>query len=77
MEHKAVVDPEKEPTCTEPGLTEGSHCDLCGKVLVAQKEIPALGHDWDDGKITTEAACEKEGVKTYISVQVGVFATAP
>ncbi len=66
LEHKAVVDPEKEPTCTEPGLTEGSHCDLCGKVLVAQKEIPALGHDWDDGKITTEAACEKEGVKTYI-----------
>ena len=27
--------------------------------------IPALGHDWDDGVITTAATCESEGVMTY------------
>ena len=31
-------------TCTETGLTEGSHCSVCNEVLKAQEEIPALGH---------------------------------
>jgi len=36
----------KAPTCTEPGLTDGSVCANpdCGKVLEEQKEIPATGH---------------------------------
>lgn len=44
-EHKNIVtDPRKEPTCTETGLTEGSHCGDCNAVLVEQKVIPATGH---------------------------------
>ena len=44
-EHKNVVtDPRKEPTCTETGLTEGSHCGDCNAILVEQKVIPATGH---------------------------------
>lgn len=27
-------------TCTSKGLTEGSHCDACGKAIVAQTETP-------------------------------------
>ena len=42
--HTVVVDKAVEPTCTETGLTEGSHCSVCGTVLVAQQEIPATGH---------------------------------
>jgi hypothetical protein len=42
--HTAVVDPGKEPTCTEAGLTEGRHCSVCGEVLVAQEPAPATGH---------------------------------
>ena len=42
--HTEVTDPAKRPTCTETGLTEGSHCSVCGEVLTAQEEIPALGH---------------------------------
>ena len=35
-----------EPTCTEPGLTDGEECILCGAVLKEQEEIPALGHEF-------------------------------
>ena len=41
-----VTDAAVEPTCTEPGLTAGSHCAACNTVIEAQTSIPALGHDW-------------------------------
>ena len=41
-EHTEVTDPRVEPTLTETGLTEGSHCSVCGKVFVEQEEIPML-----------------------------------
>ena len=41
--HKSVVDVRVEPTETEPGLTEGSHCEICGAILTAQETIPATG----------------------------------
>ncbi len=42
--HNEVIDEAVPASCTETGLTEGSHCDVCGEVIVAQEEIPALGH---------------------------------
>lgn len=41
--HSIVKDEAVEPTDTEPGLTEGSHCSLCGEIIVKQEEIPAKG----------------------------------
>jgi len=43
-EHEIVVDKAKAATCTETGLTEGSHCSKCNAVLVEQKEIARKGH---------------------------------
>ena len=42
--HTAVIDAVKAPTCTEPGLTQGSHCSVCNKVLAEQQVVPATGH---------------------------------
>ena len=42
--HAEVFDAYVHPTCTEPGLTEGSHCSTCGEVLVEQIELPPSGH---------------------------------
>ena len=63
--HTEVTDPAVEATCTKTGLTEGKHCSVCNMVLVEQTEIPAKGHSWDSGKITTPATCTGDGVKTY------------
>ncbi len=52
-------------TCTTTGLTEGKKCTLCGAIIVAQNEVPALGHTWDDGEVTTPATCTENGEKTY------------
>ncbi len=38
--HTIVKDRAVQPTDTEPGLTEGSHCSVCGKVIMEQKIIP-------------------------------------
>lgn len=43
-ESNAETDAAVPPTCTETGLTEGSHCSVCNTVLVAQEVVAALGH---------------------------------
>ena len=56
--HMTVVDDPVSPTCTEKGLTTGSHCIGCGTIFEAQREIPPLGHDFKDGVCTRCAAVE-------------------
>ncbi|MGM9552707.1 MAG: leucine-rich repeat protein, partial [Faecousia sp.] len=48
-EHTVVIDAAVEATCTAAGKTEGKHCSVCNAVLLAQKVIPALGHEYENG----------------------------
>lgn len=78
VDHTVVTDSAAAPTCTTTGLTEGSHCSVCSKVITAQTTVPALEHDWsgewtvinqptdtEEGK--KEKTCSREGcgVKKY------------
>lgn len=40
--HNTVIDDAVEATHTSTGLTQGSHCDICGTVLVEQQVIPVI-----------------------------------
>ena len=55
----------KEATCTEPGYTGDTYCKDCNEKIADGKVIPALGHAWDNGVITTAPTCENAGVKTF------------
>ena len=58
--HTTVVDEAVEATCTETGLTEGSHCSVCEEVLVAQEVVEATGHNTVVDK-AVEATCTTAG----------------
>lgn len=44
--HQETALAGKNATCTEPGLTDGFHCSVCGKITVPQTTISALGHNY-------------------------------
>lgn len=48
--HTAVILDKEEATCIEAGLTEGEVCSVCDEVLREQEPIPALGHEYSNGK---------------------------
>lgn len=69
--HTKVIDEAVAPTCETPGKTEGSHCSVCGEVYQEQKEIPATGHSWDEGKITKYPTATEVGERTYTCKSCG------
>ncbi len=63
-EHNEVVDNGYAATCTEDGLTDGSHCSICNDVLVAQEVISATGHSIE--QVTAQApTCTEVGWNAY------------
>ena len=56
---------KKDATCTEDGYTGDTVCAICGKEITKGEAIPANGHSWNEGEITTSPTCENAGVKTY------------
>ncbi|MBR6514753.1 MAG: hypothetical protein IKT46_07990, partial [Clostridia bacterium] len=86
LPHTPVTDDETAPDCTNPGLTEGSHCEVCGKELTAQEVVDALGHDWTDvetaytwaddkSTCTSTRVCNREGCEYTEEETVKVVVT--
>ena len=63
--YKAVV---TAPTCTEKGYT--THTCACGDSYV-DTYVDALGHAWDNGKVTKEPTETETGVKTFTCTRCG------
>ena len=56
------------PTCTEKGYT--THTCACGDSYV-DTYVDALGHAWDNGKVTKEPTEAETGVKTFTCTRCG------
>ena len=72
--HTPVTDAAVAPTCTATGLTEGTHCEVCGDVLVAQQIVPMTGHDYRSA--TKAPACTEGGYTIYTCANCGDRYTA-
>lgn len=79
--HVKIIDEKKLPTCTEKGLTEGSHCEVCNKVFIEQESVPSLGgHKYNESYkciqceeyYCTKGVCfESNGDEYYVSGYIG------
>ena len=69
--HEPAIDAAVDATCTTDGKTEGTHCSKCSTVLLSQTVIPAPGHKYNDGEITTQATCNQSGIKTFMCTVTG------
>ena len=65
LPHSPVIDAAQAPTCTQVGHTEGTHCEICGKVLVESGEIEPLGHAPENLPIE-EPSCTETGLSPEI-----------
>ena len=73
-EHNFVVSKVVAPTCTEAGYTL-EKCSICDRERTTNP-TEALGHDWDEGTVTTEATTEHAGVMTFTCRRCGETKTA-
>ena len=55
------------PTCTQSGNTWRVECSRCNKVLVSDKELPALGHVEVETKAAQEPTCTLYGMTHEVS----------
>ena len=58
-----------QPDCENRGYTVHT-CEKCGESY-KDSHVPALGHDWDNGKVTKEASCTESGEKIYTCGRCG------
>ena len=67
VEHKSVVTDEAiAATCTEDGKTEGSHCEACHTVIVAQEVEEATGHLFTNYVYNNDATKLADGTETAV-----------
>ncbi len=64
LKHSIAYDDGIAPTCTEYGLTKGSHCERCGTVIVKQEVIKKSEHTYVEN--ITLPSCGRDGNVTFI-----------
>ena len=69
-----IEDTRVEPDCLNAGSVKVK-CTICG--TVKEKELPALGHQWDKGVVAREATAGVPGVMTYTCTRCLVTKTEP
>ena len=71
--HQPETDTAVAPTCTQTGLTEGSHCtrEGCGKTIVKQQVMKALGHTFENYTFNNDATCTQDGTETAKCIRYG------
>ena len=77
LAHTEETMPEKAPTCTETGLTEGTKCSVCGEVIVAQKTVGANGHTLGEWKEIKAPTCTEEGLEEAECIECDYTETRP
>lgn len=58
--HTEVIDVAVLATCTVDGKTEGKHCSVCGKTIIAQTVVKASGHT-EVIDPAVDATCKTQG----------------
>lgn len=67
--HNIVIDKAVSETCTENGLTEGTHCSRCSEIIKAQETVKATGHTFI--QTVVEPTCTNQGCKTFVCSKCG------
>ena len=60
-QHMEVTDRAQAATCTRSGKTQGSHCSVCGTIIIKQKTVPATGHVHIEVRNTKKATTLSDG----------------
>lgn len=55
--HTAVTDEAQAPSCEKDGISEGSHCSVCGAIIKAQEIIEKTNHSNTIVKYQKNASC--------------------
>ena len=71
--HKGVSIAAVSPTCTQPGLTAGSECTLCGIVLEKQKVVPAKGHDFVHEEAVEPTTTSEGNIEYWHCKECGLY----
>lgn len=66
LSHTIIIDEGKEANCLSSGLTQGSHCSVCGATIVQQNVIPRIDHKYIPTVI--EPNCTNKGYTIFTCV---------
>ena len=73
--HKEVTDEAIDSTCEAIGFTEGSHCETCQKVLIAQEVIAKKAHEYGDWEVVCDSTMTEYGIEKRGCYQCGDYET--